>query len=52
MTQENNGVITTKKGKGKLPLFHGNREQLIPIYVESYYIYLHLHKEGDENIAS
>ena len=30
--QENNTVITTKKGKGKLPLFCGNGEWLIPIY--------------------
>ena len=28
---ENNWVITTKKGKGKLPLFCGNKEQIIPI---------------------
>ena len=25
-------VITTKKGKGKLTLFCGNRERVIPIY--------------------
>ena len=25
--------ITTKNGKGKLPLFHGNSEWVIPIYV-------------------
>ena len=30
--QENNWVITTKKGKGKFPLFCGNVEQVIPIY--------------------
>ena len=30
--QEKNRVITTKKGKGKLPLFCGNGEQVIPIY--------------------
>ena len=31
--QENNWVITTKKkGNGKLPLFSGNREQIITIY--------------------
>ena len=30
--QENYWVITTKKGKGKLPLFCGNVERLIPIY--------------------
>ena len=30
--QENNLVITTKKGKGKLPLFRGNRERVNPIY--------------------
>ena len=30
--QENNWVITKKKGKGKLPLFRGNVEQVIPIY--------------------
>ena len=30
--QENNWVITTKKGKGKLLLFHGNGEQVIPFY--------------------
>ena len=27
-----NCVIITKKGKGELPLFCGNREGLIPIY--------------------
>ena len=30
--QEENWVITTKKGKDKLPLFCGNKEQVIPIY--------------------
>ena len=30
--QENNWVISTKKGKGKLPLFCGNVERVIPIY--------------------
>ena len=31
--QENNWVITTKKkGKGKLPIFCGNIERVIPIY--------------------
>ena len=30
--QEKNWVITTKKGKGKLPLFYGNGERVIPIY--------------------
>ena len=30
--QENNRVITTKKGGGKLPLFCGNGEWVIPIY--------------------
>ena len=30
--QENNRVITTKKGKGKLPLFCGNGERANPIY--------------------
>ena len=29
---ENNWVITTKKGKGKLPLFCGNGERVIPIH--------------------
>ena len=32
MIQENNRVSNTKKGKGKLPLFCGNREWVIPIY--------------------
>ena len=32
--QEKNWVITTKKGKGKLPLFCGNGERVIPIYAE------------------
>ena len=31
--QENNWVITTKKGKGKLPLFSGNVERVSPVYV-------------------
>ena len=30
--QENNWVITTKKGKSKLPLFCGNGEPVITIY--------------------
>ena len=30
--QENNRVITTKKGKGKLPIFCGNVEWLILVY--------------------
>ena len=38
--QDNNRVITTKNGKGKLPLFCGNREQVIPIYAR---------KESDNN---
>ena len=29
---KNNWVITTKKGKGQLPLFCGNVEQVITIY--------------------
>ena len=34
--QENNRLITKKKGKGKLPLFHGNGKRLIPIYSVSH----------------
>ena len=30
--QDNNWVITAKKGNGKLPLFCGNGEQVLPIY--------------------
>ena len=30
--QENNMVITTKKGKGKLSFFCGNGKQVIPIH--------------------
>ena len=30
--QENSWVITTKKGKGKLPSFSSNVEQVISIY--------------------
>ena len=30
--QENNWLITTKKDKGKLSLFCGNGERVIPIY--------------------
>ena len=30
--QEINRVITTKKGRGELPLLHGNGKQVIPIY--------------------
>ena len=30
--QEKNRVITTKNGKGKLSLFFGNGERVIPIY--------------------
>ena len=32
--QENNKVITIRKGKGKLPLFCGYGERIIPIYGE------------------
>ena len=32
ITQEKNWVITTKKGKGKLPLFRGNGERVNHIY--------------------
>ena len=31
--QDNNRVITTKKGNGKLPLFSGNGERVISTYV-------------------
>ena len=34
MIQENNRVITTKKGKGKQPSFCVNRERVITIYGE------------------
>ena len=37
--QDNNWVITTKNGKGILTFFHGNREQLIPIYARQAYSY-------------
>ena len=37
--QENNWVITTKKGKGKLPLFRGNGERVNPIY-DGHYIWI------------
>ena len=30
--QDNNWVINTKKGKGKLTLFRGNVEHVIPVY--------------------
>ena len=29
---EKNWLITTKKGQDKLPLFTGNRKQVIPVY--------------------
>ena len=32
ITQENNRVIIIKRGKGKVPLFFGNGEQVIPFY--------------------
>ena len=34
--QEKNWVITTKKGKGKLPLFCGNGKRVMPFYVFQY----------------
>ena len=34
INHENNRVITTEKGKGKLPLFSGNVERVIPIYAQ------------------
>ena len=33
--QDKNWVITTKKVKGKLPLFSGNGEQIIPFYANN-----------------
>ena len=33
--QNNNWLITTKKGKGELPLFFGDGERFIPIYALS-----------------
>ena len=30
--QEKNWIISTKKGKGTIPLFRGNGGQVIPIY--------------------
>ena len=40
--QENNRVITTKKGKGKLPIFCSNGYQVIHIYggwwVDEFYV--------------
>ena len=44
--QENKQVITTKKGKGKIPLFRGNGEQVIPIYGPSYIHYFGLPNFG------
>ena len=32
MTQEENCLITTKRGRGELSLFCGNREWVIPFY--------------------
>ena len=40
---EKNWVITTKKGKGKSPLFCGNVERVIPIYAAAYPSELELH---------
>ena len=37
--QEKNWVITTKKDKGKLPIFCGNVERVIPIYAQGYHQY-------------
>ena len=38
---ENNWVITTKKGKGKLLIFCGNVERLIHIYAVDLWTYVH-----------
>ena len=32
MIQDNNMLITTEKGEGKLPLFYGNGERETPFY--------------------
>ena len=40
---DNNWLITTKKGKGKLPLFYGNVEQVIPIYAWGHLRYVARH---------
>ena len=41
--QEDNWVTTTKKGKGKLPLFCLNVERGIPIYAYQYTVEFFLH---------
>ena len=38
--QENNWTITKKKDRGKLPLFHGYVERVIPIYAIHHHNFL------------
>ena len=45
ITQYNNRVITTKKGKCKLPWFCGNGEQVIPI-ISIIQAYRQMHTRG------
>ena len=40
MIQENNWADTTKKGKGKLPLFHVYGERVIPIHCVGCILYV------------
>ena len=53
--QENNWIITTKKGKGKLPLFSGTVEWVIPVYVKKrtiFYILSPIQKTPTINIIT
>ena len=40
MIQENNLVLSPKKGQGKLILFCGNGERVFPIYAIEAFIYV------------
>ena len=46
--QEKNEQLPPKKGKGKLPLFCGNGEQVIPIYAYK----RHMNGEEDSHLLS
>ena len=48
--QENNWVISKKKGKGESPLFCGNREQVVLIYdVDSTFLLIEIYPNPNHN---
>ena len=47
MIHENNCIISTKKGKGKIPLFCGNGERVSSIYGLRIYVWIFKNFKAD-----